>query len=69
MPFFTKQYKFCAAHRYWNDKWSKEDNFKHFGDEKFAKPISKKIVKVRERKNINTENLVEIIESIKKKKV
>ena len=42
--------------------------FKYFGDEKFAKPISKKIIKVRERKNIKTENLVEIIESIKKKK-
>ena len=33
MPYLTKQYKFCAAHRYWNDKWSKEDNFKHFGDD------------------------------------
>ena len=42
--------------------------FKYFGDEKFAKPISKRIIKVRENKKINTENLVEIIESIKKKK-
>ncbi len=42
--------------------------FKYFGDEKYAKPISKKIVKVRKNKKIETENLVEIIESIKIKK-
>ena len=39
--------------------------FKFFGDEKYAKPISKKIVEVRENKKIKTENLVEIIEGIK----
>ena len=42
--------------------------FKYFGDEKYAKPISKKIVQLRENKKIKTENLVEIIEDIKKKK-
>ena len=42
--------------------------FKNFGDEKYAKPISKKIVELRKNKKIKTENLVEIIESIKKKK-
>ena len=42
--------------------------FKFFGDEKYAKPISKKIVKFRESKKINTQSLVEIIESIKKNK-
>ena len=42
--------------------------FKFFGDEKYAKPISKKIVKLRESKKINTQSLVEIIESIKKNK-
>ena len=26
MPFITKQYKFCAAHRYWNTDWTKEEN-------------------------------------------
>ena len=26
MPFITKQYKFCSAHRYWNEKWSDEKN-------------------------------------------
>ena len=42
--------------------------FKYFGDEKYAKPISKKIVKLRENKKIETQDLVEIIESIKIKK-
>ncbi len=41
--------------------------FKYFGDEKYAKPISKKIVQLRNNKKIKTENLVEIIENIKKK--
>ena len=26
MPYITKQYKFCAAHRYWNNDWSEERN-------------------------------------------
>ena len=43
--------------------------FKYFGDEKYAKPISKKIVQLRKNKKIKTENLVEIIESVKKRKV
>ncbi len=42
--------------------------FKYFGDEKYARPISKKIVYFRENKKINTEDLVEIVESIKRKK-
>ena len=33
MPLITKEYKFCAAHRYWNDKWSEEENFNVFGDD------------------------------------
>ena len=41
--------------------------FKYFGDENYAKPISKKIVKLRKNKSIKSEILVEIIESIKKK--
>ena len=40
--------------------------FKYFGNEKYAKPISKKIVQVRENEEIDTKNLVKIIESIKK---
>ena len=26
MPQITKQYKFCAAHKYWNDKWDENKN-------------------------------------------
>ena len=42
--------------------------FKYFGDEKYAKPISKKIAQLREYEKIKTENLVQIIENVKKKK-
>ena len=42
--------------------------FKYFGDEKYAKPISKEIIKLRKNKKIKTENLVEIVENIKTKK-
>ena len=31
MPFITKQYKFCAAHQYWNSEWSEEKNKNIFG--------------------------------------
>ena len=33
MPFITKQFKFCAAHKYWNDAWDKDQNYKVFGDD------------------------------------
>ena len=33
MLYLTKEYKFCAAHRYWNDKWSDKKNEKVFGDD------------------------------------
>jgi len=33
MPFITKQYKFCAAHRYWNNSWTEAENFENFGDD------------------------------------
>ena len=26
MPFITKQFKFCAAHKYWNKEWSEDKN-------------------------------------------
>ena len=29
----TKQYKFCAAHRYWNEQWSDKKNKEVFGDD------------------------------------
>ena len=33
MPYITKQFKFCAAHKYWNDKWSHDENYEVFGDD------------------------------------
>ena len=53
------------------NKLNKEDIekiLKFFGDEKDAKIISKNIIKFRENKHINTEDLVNIIERSKRKK-
>ena len=33
MSYLTKQYKFCAAHRYWNPNWSDEKNYQIFGED------------------------------------
>ena len=41
---------------------------KYFGDEAKSKLISRKIVNLRKTNNINTEELVKIIDSVKKKK-
>jgi len=30
MPQITKQYKFCAAHKYWNDGWDENKNTEIF---------------------------------------
>ena len=30
MPQITKQYKFCAAHKYWNDDWDENKNIENF---------------------------------------
>ena len=33
MPLITKQYKFCAAHKYFNPKWDDDKNYSVFGDD------------------------------------
>ena len=33
MPFITKQFKFCAAHKYWNDNWTENKNIEIFEDD------------------------------------
>ena len=33
MPLITKQYKFCAAHKYFNPKWDADKNYSVFGDD------------------------------------
>ena len=35
MPYLTKQYKFCAAHRYWNAGWSEQKNKENFDKDIF----------------------------------
>jgi 16S rRNA (cytosine1402-N4)-methyltransferase len=45
-----------------------EKIFKSFGEEKEAKKIANQIITVRKKKEINTQNLVEIIEKTKRKK-
>jgi len=40
--------------------------FKYYGDEKYSKKIAKKIVRDRNKKIINTEDLTRIIDSVKK---
>ncbi len=40
--------------------------FKFFGEEKYSKIIARKIIKTRNTKTINTEDLVKIIDSVKK---
>ena len=33
MPYITKQYTFCAAHKYWNNQWDEEKNYDSFKDD------------------------------------
>jgi len=33
MPQITKQYKFCAAHKYWNENWDEAKNIEIFHDD------------------------------------
>ena len=33
MPYITKQFKFCAAHKYWNPSWDESKNYDVFGDD------------------------------------
>ncbi len=33
MLLITKEYKFCAAHKYWNSNWDEKKNIEVFGDD------------------------------------
>ena len=33
MPLITKQYKFCAAHKYWNPNWDENKNISIFQED------------------------------------
>jgi 16S rRNA (cytosine1402-N4)-methyltransferase len=61
--------EFSAKDAIYNlDKSELEKIFKFFGDEKDSKKIASKIVKNRQTKKIDTQELVKIIKSSKKKK-
>ena len=77
MPYITKQFKFCAAHKYWNDQWDKEKNFSIFQDDVKVhghnyeldvtikgNPCSKSgfIVDLSTIKNIVNENVIKILD-------
>ncbi len=62
--------EFSAKDAIYNlDKSELEKIFKFFGDEKDSKKIASKIVKNRQTKKIDTQELVKIIKSSKKKKI
>ena len=58
MPLITKEYKFCAAHKYWNSEWSEDKNQKiillpaRYSDWKGHELAIKAISKIKE-KNTN----------------
>ena len=49
------------------DQKELEQIFKYFGEEKNSKLISKKIVLERQKKNLDTQDLVNIVKRAKKK--
>ena len=77
MPFITKQFKFCAAHKYWNDSWNHNQNYKVFGDDvrvhghnyildiTITGPVSEEsgfIFDIQELKEIVSNNVIDIID-------
>ena len=77
MPFITKQYKFCAAHKYWKEEWSKEENKNVFGkdiyihghnyllDITISGPINKDsgfIIKLKTLNNLVEEHVISILD-------
>ena len=77
MPYLTKQYKFCAAHKYWNDKWDNDKNYKVFGDDIKVHghnyvldvtitgeidPDSGFIVDIQDIKTIVSENVIKVLD-------
>ena len=77
MPYLTKQFKFCAAHKYWNNKWDKDKNYQVFGDDIKVhghnyildititgeiNPESGFIVDIQDIKSIVFENVIDILD-------
>tara|TARA_Y100001936_G_C15804604_1_gene523344 strand:+ start:307 stop:726 length:420 start_codon:yes stop_codon:yes gene_type:complete len=77
MPYLTKQFKFCAAHKYWNDKWDNDKNYQVFGDDVKVHghnyvldvtitgeidPDSGFIVDIQDIKTIVSENVIKVLD-------
>lgn len=77
MPYLTKQFKFCAAHKYWNDKWDNDKNYQVFGDDVKVHghnyvldvtitgeidPYSGFIVDIQDIKTIVSENVIKVLD-------
>ena len=77
MPYLTKQFKFCAAHKYWNEKWDDDKNYKVFGDDVKVHghnyvldvtitgeidPDSGFIVDIQDIKTIVSENVIKVLD-------
>ena len=77
MPYLTKQFKFCAAHKYWNDKWDNDKNYQVFGDDVKVHghnyvldvtitgeidPDSGFIVDIQDLKTIVSENVIKVLD-------
>ena len=77
MPYITKQFKFCAAHKYWNNSWSNDKNYEVFGDDikvhghnyvldiTITGPINEDsgfIFDIQELKNIVDENVISVLD-------
>ena len=77
MPYLTKQFKFCAAHKYWNDKWDNDKNYQVFGDDVKVhghnyvldvtitgeiNPDSGFIVDIQDIKTIVFENVIKVLD-------
>ena len=77
MPLITKQYKFCAAHRYWNSEWSEDKNKKIFDKDIFihghnyllditiSGPINKDsgfIINLKELNNLIKEKIIDLFD-------
>ena len=77
MPYLTKQFKFCAAHKYWKDKWDDDKNYQVFGDDVKVHghnyvldvtitgeidPDSGFIVDIQDIKTIVSENVIKVLD-------
>ena len=79
MIYLTKEYKFCAAHKYWNSKWTEQKNKEVFDEDinihghnyflgitvkGFINNDSGFIVDIKKLNNIIAENIVNLFDHV-----